>query len=144
MNLTENEINEYIKSQKNNPKFNGEKISDGWHSFEELYEFRKIYNAALFNLWALHFGNKVFDTADGVAVNTKYSVHKSWKHEDGEWCFGNEKKWFIVSAMLPTGLISNHYKAKDWDLFKIPEVKKALFKFDGHTSADVLTRLSGL
>ena len=24
-------------------------ISDGYHTFNELYEFRKLYNAALFN-----------------------------------------------------------------------------------------------
>ena len=57
-------------------------------------------------------------------------------------CFGGG--WFIVSAMLPTGLISNHYKAEDWDLFQIPEVEKALYKFDGHTPQDVLVRLKNL
>ncbi|WP_298774313.1 hypothetical protein, partial [uncultured Empedobacter sp.] len=60
----------------------------------------------------------------------------------GEECFGGG--WFIVSAMLPTGLISNHYKAEDWDLFKVPEVEKALFEFDGHTGKDVLERLKDL
>ena len=37
-------------------------VSDGYHTFNELYEFRKVYNAALFNEWA----------AQG-----KYCVHKS-------------------------------------------------------------------
>ena len=46
--------------------------------------------------------------------------------------------------MLPTGLISNHYQAEDWDLFKVPEVEKALYEFDGHTSQDVLHRLKNL
>lgn len=32
-------------------KINGE-TSDGYHTFNELYEFRMIYNAALFNDWA--------------------------------------------------------------------------------------------
>ncbi len=27
-------------------------LSDGYHTFNELYEFRKMYNAALFNEWA--------------------------------------------------------------------------------------------
>ena len=26
-----------------------ENISDGYHTFKELYEFRKLYNAAFFN-----------------------------------------------------------------------------------------------
>ena len=98
--------------------------SDGYHTFNELYEFRKAYNIALFNEWA---------------ANGKCSVHKSWRHDDGELCFGGG--WFIVVAILPQGQISNHYEAKDWDLFHIQETGKALFEFDGHTGADVIERL---
>ena len=54
-------------------------ISDGYHSFGELYEFRKVYNAALFNEW-YKLG--------------LYDVHKSHKHYDGSECFGGG--WFIV------------------------------------------------
>lgn len=107
------------------------KISDGYHTFEELYEFRKVYNAALFNEWARQ-NNQYTDLPI-------HDVHKSWKHNDGELCFGGG--WFIVVAVLPTGQISNNYEAKDWDLFKVPEVEKAKYPFDGHTSNDVLTRL---
>jgi hypothetical protein len=117
-----------------------EQLSDGYHSFKELYDFRMVYNTALFNEWAKQTG---FD--DGVNYHyklPKYNVHKSWKHYDGELCFGGG--WFIVSAMLPTGLISNHYKAEYFDLFKIPEVEKALFPFDGHNGFDVLERLKSL
>ena len=103
--------------------------SDGYHTFNELYEFRKLYNARLFNEWAN--GHKY-----GFAV--KYDVHKSKRHSDGELCFGGG--WFIVMAELPTGQISNHYEMKDWDLFNIPEKKKAN-EWDGHTSQDVLKRL---
>jgi hypothetical protein len=98
--------------------------SDGYHTFNELYEFRKAYNAALFNEWA---------------AGGKCSVHKSWRHHDGELCFGGG--WFIVVAVLPDGQISNHYEAKDWDLFAVPETERALFEFDGHTGADVVERL---
>ncbi len=98
--------------------------SDGYHTFNELYEFRKAYNIALFNEWA---------------ANGKCFVHKSWRHNDGELCFGGG--WFIVVAVLPQGQISNHYEAKDWDLFHIQETEKALFEFDGHTGADVIERL---
>ena len=98
--------------------------SDGYHTFNELYDFRKAYNAALFNEWA----------ACG-----KCSVHKSWRHHDGELCFGGG--WFIVVAVLPQGQISNHYEANDWDLFAVPETARALFEFDGHTGGDVVSRL---
>ena len=99
--------------------------SDGYHTFNELYEFRKAYNIALFNEWS---------------ASGKCSVHKSWRHHDGELCFGGG--WFIVVAVLPNGQISNHYEAKDWKLFQIQETEKALFEFDGHTGQDVIARLS--
>lgn len=99
-------------------------ISDGYHTFEELYDFRKMYNALLFNEWAR---------------NELHNVHKSYKHFDGEDCFGGG--WFIVVAELPTGQISNHYKAEDWDLFDVPAVEQALVEYDGHTAQDVLQRM---
>lgn len=101
-------------------------LSDGYHTFDELYEFRKVFNAALFNEWS----------RQGLR-----DVHKSKKHNDGEDCFGGG--WFIVMATLPTGQISNHYKLEDWDLFKCEERERA-DKWDGHTSADVLERLKAL
>ena len=122
-------------------------LSDGYHTFDELYEFRKLYNAALFNEWAIDWliretQIKMGRIVPANVVFPKYDVHKSWRHYDGELCFGGG--WFIVAAVLPTGQISNHYEAKDWDLFKIPETEKARFEFDGHTPADVITRLKSI
>lgn len=136
-----------LRDKKGGSEAVGE-ISDGYHTFNELYGFRKMYNAALFNEWATenHYQKEAREGDNALGFNEqfkpKYNVHKSWKHYDGEDCFGGG--WFIVSAMLPTGLISNHYKAEDWDLFKIPETEKALFEFDGHTPQDVLERLKNL
>lgn len=121
-------INSMIKWGKDNVStFEENELSDGWHTFNDLYEFRKLYNAALFNEWAL---------------SNKYEVHKSIRHNDGEYCFSGG--WFIVVAILPLGQISNHYKMIDWDLFDIPAKDKALYPFDGHTPKDVMDRLSNL
>lgn len=98
-------------------------ISDGHHTFSELYTYRRLYNAALFNEWA----------KQGL-----YDVHKSWMHHDGEPCFGGG--WFIVVAQLPTGQISNHYKSAHWNDFDIPEKEMANF-YDGHTPAWAAERL---
>jgi len=121
--------------------------SDGHHTFNELYEFRKTYNALLFNEWAKPYMERMDAIERGAIVQAnlvlpKHDVHKSWKHNDGELCFGGG--WFIVIAVLPTGQISNHYEAKDWDLFKVPKVEKAKYEFDGHTANDVLERLKSL
>lgn len=123
--IRDNVIEQAKEMEKEQSKIT-ENTSDGYHTFKELYEFRKAYNVALFNEWGEH-------------VIPTYEVHKSWKHNDGELCFGGG--WFIVVAILPSGQISNHYKAEDWDLFKIPEVEKAKYIFDGHTSKDVIERL---
>jgi len=104
------------------PKETGN-ISDGYHTFNELYEYRKLYNALIFNEWA---------------KNNMYQVHKSKRHSDGEECFGGG--WFIVVAELPSGQISNHYELKDWDLF-ICDERELPNTFDGHTPNDVKDRI---
>lgn len=132
-------VNRRIREMKDGEGLKTDEISDGWHTFGELYDFRLAYNALAFNLmcqpefWGPMNGNDV--------NNHSFGVHKSWKHNDGEWCFGEEKKWFIVAAKLPTGVITNHYKADHWDLFKIPEFDKSIFPFDGHTAQDALERI---
>lgn len=138
-NEVQEQINKLTSSQK-------ESLSDGFHSFQELYEFRKMYHAVLFNEWANQKSiNPSWASEDNKyqpIYTYKYDVHKSWKHHDGELCFGGG--WFIVVAILPSGQISNHYEAKEWDLFKVPIAKKAKYEFDGHTSADVIVRLKSL
>ena len=95
-------------------------VSDGYHTFNELYYYRMLYNAAFFNLLQ------------------KEWVHKSKRHHTGEECFGGG--WFIVMANLPTGQISNHYELKYWDLFQVPE-KEIADEWDGHTPQEAAKRL---
>ena len=95
-------------------------VSDGYHTFNELYYYRMLYNAAFFNLLP------------------KEWVHKSKRHHTGEECFGGG--WFIVMANLPTGQISNHYELKYWDLFQVPE-KEFADEWDGHTPQEAAKRL---
>ena len=120
-------LNKVIKYLKKKDMIYGKMISDTHHNFKDLYEFRALYQALLFNEW--------YETG-------KYEVYKSKKHFDGEDCF--DKDNFIVVAMLPTGQISNHYKFEYWDLFKIPEYDKSKCKYDGHDEKDVIKRLKKL
>lgn len=106
-----------------------ENTSDGFHTFKELYEFRLLLTAALFNSWESNY-----ETASTVAY-----ICKSRLHSDGTIPF-NDPNWFIVVAELPGGQISFHYEMKDWELFDIPEVTIPP-KYDGHSAADVAVRL---
>lgn len=94
---------------------------DEYHTMRELYEYRMLYNAHAARAWA----------RDGLAV-------KSWKHSDGEPCFGGG--WFVVVATLPTGQVTNHYRESDWDLFDVPEVERPP-AWDGHTPEVAVARL---
>lgn len=108
-------------------KVTGE-TSDGYHTFNELYDFRKAYNALLYNEWA-------------CAMPVRFDVHKSWKHSDGELAFGGG--WFVVVAETPMGQITNHYEEIDWDKFQVPE-KETANEWDGHTAQEALNRLIAL
>ena len=100
----------------------GPDTSDGYHTFAELYRYRMLYSALLFNEWA-HLG--------------VHGVHKARRHADGSQYCG----WFIVVAQLPTGQISNHYPDEHWDLFKIPALDRAAI-WDGHTPAQAADRMT--
>ena len=101
---------------------NPDLVGDEYHSMAELYEYRMLYNAHAAQGWL----------AAGIPVV------KSWRHHDGSECF--DGGWFIVVAQLPTGQVSNHYPANDWNLFKVPIVERAP-EWDRHTPADVLNRM---
>lgn len=106
-------------------------ISDGWHTFDELYHYRMLYNAGMANALARDNLN--------VPTSEEIEVVKSWRHSDGELCFGKDN-YFVVVMQLPTGQVSNHYKGEYWDLFKVPEVERAP-EWDGHTPQQAAERL---
>ena len=118
-----NRVNELIDQLLDNDKG---AVSDGFHTFDELYHQRMAYNAAFF----------VF-----AATNGMYDVHKSRKHSNGQLCFGGV--YFVVCAELPTGQITQHYKVNDWDYFPIPE-RETANQWDGHTAGTGLARLKSL
>lgn len=96
-------------------------MSDGYHTFNGLYYQRMVLFAALVNAH-------------------KDKAWKSWKHEDGELCFGGG--WFIVGIDTPEGSYTYHYEEKDWNRFDCVELSVAKH-WDGHTEEDV-TRLMSL
>lgn len=90
-------------------------FSDGYHTFNGLYKQRMILFAVLVKTY-------------------KNRAWKSWKHEDGEKCFGGG--WFIVGIDTPAGTYTYHYEAKDWDKFDCQVLEKAKH-WDGHNESDV-------
>lgn len=100
--------------------------SDGFHTHAELYDHRRVLTLHAVHAW----------------LAAGYTVVKSWKHSDGELCFGGG--WFIIVAILPNKTqVSYHYQAEHWDLFDIPNVLTPP-EYDGHTPEDVVSRLSSV
>ena len=101
------------------PAVDVEKMSDGYHTFDDLYEQRLILSAAL-------------------AKNNPHAW-KSKRHDDGSVPFGGG--WFITGFDTDEGCYTYHYELKDWDLFQCKELDKGK-PWDGHTSKDVRRLLS--
>ena len=108
------EEKKYILSQLDKVDAIGE-ISDGYHTFNSLYNQRLCLFAALVNAY-------------------KNKAWKSRLHHDGEPCFGGG--WFIVGITTPAGDYTYHYELKDWNLFDCKVLDKAP-EWDGHTDKDV-------
>jgi hypothetical protein len=97
-------------------------VSDGFHTFDELYRYRMLYHAWACRAW----------------TEAGYPVVKSHRHSNGELCFGGG--WFIVTAQLPTGQVSNHYEDRYWELFTVPSTRLAP-GWDGHTPTTAADRI---
>ena len=123
-----NKVNENILIYPNGD------VSDGYHTFEELYYYRLCYNAAFINTLV-----ELKKLNPGKYKDIK--IAKSKKHFDNEPCYGGG--WFIVVINTPFGQISNHYKLEHWDMFDCPTIKKA-WAFDGHNMHDAMNRLNKL
>lgn len=109
---TQQEVDEMLKEQKEN---NIGEFSDGYHTFNELYEHRHL-------------------------LFSKLAEWKSKLHSDGTMFDG----WFIAGIGEEEGKqITYHIPMRLWDIFRCKELDKAP-KWDGHTPNDVLNRLSKL
>lgn len=94
-------------------------ISDGSHTFAELYHHRMI----LFSV---------------ICDQNREIAWKSWLHDDGTM-FDN---YFVVGIKTPTGDFTYHYHKDFWFMFDVEELERAP-KWDGHEAKDV-NRLTSL
>ena len=102
------------------------KISDGYHTFDELYEHRITLFIAL-----------CYQLKRGMVA--RY-VWRSKLHSDGTKFDG----WFILGLGKSIGgQITYHIPMSKWDETDFAKTLEKAYEFDGHTSEDVLERLKG-
>lgn len=110
-------INEIVKELEKEDISRGE-ISDGYHTFNELYYHRML----LFSI---------------ICNQNKDVAWKSKLHDDGTMFDG----YFIVGITTPKGDFTYHYELKNWDMFEVKELETAP-KWDGHQPEDIIRLLS--
>ena len=119
-------INEMIQLES----INANDVSDGYHTFGELYDHRVALFIALCN--EIHY---LCEECGGLEPCWKSKLHHDGTSYDG---------WFIAGIHKEKGeQISYHLPMKVWDDLNAPELDKAP-EWDGHTPADVLERVKKL
>jgi hypothetical protein len=94
-------------------------LSDGWHTFDELYGHRHALFCALTRC------------LPDIAWRTR-------EHEDGSMYPG----MFLAGIELPTGTISYHLPDRCWDLLDGVRVLDRAPRWDGYTPGDVVDRIN--
>lgn len=111
------------------------KISDGYHTMDELYEHR-------FGLWiTLARLIKRQENAIGHMPQGESFVWRSKLHDDGSEFEG----WFVLGIGKKKGeIMTYHLPNIKWDEVSFAETLERAPEWDGHTAADVLERLKML
>lgn len=110
-------ISELVKTSSH-----GSKVSDGYHSFEELYNHRHALCVAL----------------SKAVITSKVECWRSELHSDGSKYEG----WFIVGFNKEPGKqISYHVPIDRWNEFDAAETLDRAPEYDGHSSKEVIERL---
>jgi len=111
------------------------KISDGYHTFDELYDHRITLFIALAQLL------KRQENAIGFVPKNESFVWRSHKHSDMSSWDG----WFILGIGRETGdQITYHLPLSRWNETSFAETLDCAPEWDGHTPTDVLERLKNL
>lgn len=94
-------------------------LSDGYHTFNELYHHRAVLFSVICNMMP----------------------EKAWKsrlHDTGDMYEG----MFIVGVETPEGQATYHYDIEPyWNMFKVKELERAP-EWDGHTPEEAIRRIS--
>lgn len=117
------EINNMIYENKKLNIISTKEISDGHHTFGELYKNRIILFCTLCNLLP--------------SISWKSKKHYD---EENDPMFSGD---FIAGINTPDGIATYHIKLEYWDLFEVQELEKAP-KYDNYSNDEVLRRLLSL
>lgn len=112
-------------------------VSDGYHTFDELYEHRITLYIQFCKLWENWGSDSHWKEAEG----RKNFTWRSRVHSDGSVWEG----WFVLGIQSEKAeQITYHIPEKYWLTCDFADTLDKVPEWDGHTSADVLERLKKL
>lgn len=115
-------------------------VSDGYHTFDELYEHRYKLFIALAKQYDKLPTGKVRNTDMTGKVMSK--VWRSKVHSDGIHSY---EEYFLMGINYEKGeQISYHLPMRLWDTADFAETLDIAPPFDGHTSLNVLERIGNM
>lgn len=117
------ELNKLIHETIKRENLSAKDISDGHHTFRELYRQRIILFCIICNLFS----------------DISWKSKKHFDNENDPMFNGD----FIAGINTPDGVATFHMKLEYWNLFDIPEIERAP-KYDLYSTEDVLQRLLSL
>lgn len=100
-------------------------VSDGYHTFDELYDHRVTLWIAL------------------CRVGYEYAQFSPWRshfHSDGS----NFEGWFVLGLTTDFGQATYHLPEKRWNECGFAKTLERAPEYDGHTPDDVLSIISRL
>lgn len=112
------DVNDFLELMRKNG-MSRKQVSDGYHTFDELYYHRMILFSLLLN-------------------SHKDISWRAKKHHDGTMF---DEDSFICGIETPEGQYTYHYKLEHWDMFDVKELEFAP-EYDGHKPSDITRLLS--
>ena len=116
------ELNYYILDGKERGEIVTKNISDGHHTFGDLYQQRAILFCTICNLYP------------SISWKSRNHFDENDPMYEGD---------FIAGIYTPRGQAAFHLKDKYWDMLHVSELDKAP-RYDGYGSEDALMRIASL
>ena len=124
-------VNDNLQDLKDSWRIDIGTVSDGDHTFTELYEHRyHLYIALCKSYCTTRYHGTILDKT----WKQKFTCNKSYKHDDWssfEW-------YFIMQLETPHWQISYHLPNALWNTCAFASTLEKSKTWDGHTSDDVL------
>ena len=126
-------------------------VSDGYHTFDDLYEHRHALFIALCSVYSARehvtsmpsvcWCKPRVEVVNGSTITIHENVWRSKQHLDGSMFEG----MFIVGiGREPGNQITYHLPISEWNATDFAETLENAPEWDGHTPNDVISRLKRL